>query len=55
MTTLPARYFTDEERYRRELEAFYFQSWICAGRADRIAEPGDGHLNGFRSRGEKHL
>jgi Rieske 2Fe-2S family protein len=41
MTTLPARYFTDEERYRRELEAFYFQSWICAGRADRIAEPGD--------------
>ena len=39
--TLPARYFTDPEVYDREIERFYFASWICAGRADQIPEPGD--------------
>jgi len=39
--TLPARYFTDPEMYRREIEAFYFGSWICAGRAGQIAAPGE--------------
>jgi Rieske 2Fe-2S family protein len=38
--TLPRRYFTDPEIYQREIEAFYFQSWICAGRAAQIEEPG---------------
>ena len=39
-TTLPARYFTDPEVYRREIEDFYFGSWICAGRAAQVSEPG---------------
>ena len=39
--TLPARYYTDSDRFRREIEEFYFQSWVCAGRAEQAAEPGD--------------
>jgi len=39
--TLPALYYTDAERFRREMEKFYFQSWVCAGRAEQAAEPGD--------------
>jgi glycine betaine catabolism A len=40
-TTLPARYYTDSQIFRRELERFYFGSWICAGRAGQITNPGD--------------
>jgi len=39
--TLPARYYTDPGIFRDELERFYFGSWICAGRAPQIPEPGD--------------
>ena len=39
--TLPARYYTDPELYRQELERFYFGMWICAGRSEEIAKPGD--------------
>src|SRR4051812_27193799 len=39
--TLPARYYTDPELFRLDLEEFYFGSWICAGRADVIPTPGD--------------
>lgn len=39
--TLPGRYYTDQELFRREMEKIYFGSWICAGRAGQIAEPGD--------------
>jgi Rieske 2Fe-2S family protein len=38
--TLSASYYTDPERFRRELEHFYFGSWICAGREEQIAGPG---------------
>ena len=38
---LPARYYTDPVLFREELERFYFQSWICAGRAEAIPNPGD--------------
>lgn len=41
MTTLPARFFTDPEHFRTELEAFYFARWFCAGRAEFIPQPGD--------------
>ena len=34
--TLPARYYTDPERFHREIEKFYFESWICAGRTGEI-------------------
>src|SRR5215469_12056633 len=40
-TTLPARYFTDPDHFRREMEAFYFDRWICAGRTEFIPKPGD--------------
>jgi Rieske 2Fe-2S family protein len=38
--TLPARFYTDPQIFRREIERFYFNRWICAGRAEQIAEPG---------------
>jgi Rieske 2Fe-2S family protein len=38
--TLPARYFTDPEIYRREIEHFYYRTWICAGRIGQIDEAG---------------
>src|SRR5690242_9363017 len=40
-STLPARYFTDPELFRRELDAFYFGRWICAGRTEFVPKPGD--------------
>ncbi len=39
--TLPARYYTDPELFQREIEKFYFRTWICAGRAEQVAQPGD--------------
>lgn len=39
--TLPAAYYTDPRVFREEIERFYFQSWICAGRADFIPNPSD--------------
>jgi Rieske 2Fe-2S family protein len=40
-TTLPARYYTDPDLFRDELERFYCQTWICAGRVDQVPTPGD--------------
>jgi Rieske 2Fe-2S family protein len=40
-TTLPGRYYTDAEHFRREMERFYFGRWICAGRSEQVAAPGD--------------
>ncbi len=40
-TTLPAKYFTDADVFRAEMERFFFQKWICAGRADQIPAAGD--------------
>ena len=40
-TSLPRHFFADREFYAQELERFYFQRWICAGRADQIAHAGD--------------
>jgi Rieske 2Fe-2S family protein len=39
--TLPARYYTDPEIFRREMDRFFSDRWICAGRAGQIAQPGD--------------
>ena len=39
--TLPRHFYADPDFYRRELERFYFQRWICAGRADQIPNAGD--------------
>jgi glycine betaine catabolism A len=40
-TTLPGRYYTDPDLFREELERFYCQTWICAGRTGQIPRPGD--------------
>jgi len=40
-TTLPARYYIDPDLFRDELERFYCQTWICAGRASQIPAAGD--------------
>ena len=40
-TTLPRRFYADPDFYRAELERFYFNRWICVGRADQIPNPGD--------------
>jgi len=41
LKTLPACYYTDEDLFRREIDRFFFEGWICAGRADSIADTGD--------------
>jgi Rieske 2Fe-2S family protein len=46
-TTLPARYYTDPELFNEELERFYCQMWICAGRANQIPTSGDYFLREF--------
>jgi Rieske 2Fe-2S family protein len=38
--TLPARYYTDAAYFGRELDALFRTMWICAGRAEEIARPG---------------
>jgi len=40
-TTLPARYYTDPELFKEELERFFYQTWVCVGRSDQIPNPGD--------------
>lgn len=45
--TLPARYYTDPEYFRRELEAVYFTRWIHAGRAEQVPASGDYFLVEF--------
>jgi Rieske 2Fe-2S family protein len=39
--TLPGRYYTDPDLFRRELETFFFNRWIWAGRTEMLPEPGD--------------
>ncbi len=41
LKTLPACYYTDAELFRREIDSFFFEDWVCAGRADNIPNPGD--------------
>jgi len=42
--TLPGRYYTDSEIFHREMETFFLQMWICAGRSELIANPGEYYL-----------
>ena len=43
--TLPARYYTDPEIFRQELETFFCRMWVCAGREEQVANPGDYFLS----------
>jgi Rieske 2Fe-2S family protein len=40
-TTLSRRYYADPVFYQAELERFFFNRWVCAGRADQIPDAGD--------------
>ncbi|HLW55360.1 MAG TPA: aromatic ring-hydroxylating dioxygenase subunit alpha [Candidatus Angelobacter sp.] len=40
-TTLPQRYYTDPDWFRREMEAIHYDMWLCAGRAEQIPHAGD--------------
>lgn len=46
-TTLPQRYYTDPEWFRREMEGIHFDMWLCAGRAEQIPNAGDYFLRRF--------
>jgi Rieske 2Fe-2S family protein len=39
--TLPAKYYTDPALFGRELELFYTDMWVCAGRAADVSRAGD--------------
>jgi len=43
--TLPARYYTDPEIFRQELETFFRSMWVCAGREEQVENPGDYFLS----------
>jgi len=39
--TLPQRYYTDPEVFRAEMERFFFNQWLCAGREEQVTRPGE--------------
>ncbi|SRR5581483_2075499 len=39
--TLPGRYFTSPEIFAEETEKIFTRRWLCAGRAEELARPGD--------------
>ena len=39
--TLPGRFFTSPEIFEQEQERIFSRHWICAGREERIPQPGD--------------
>jgi glycine betaine catabolism A len=39
--TLPGRYFSSPAILAEEFDKIFTQRWLCVGRADRIANPGE--------------
>ena len=39
--TLPGRFYTSPEIFHAERERIFYRQWICAGREERIPQPGD--------------
>jgi glycine betaine catabolism A len=39
--TLPGRYYVAEEVFCAETERIFYAGWVCVGRAEQIAQPGD--------------
>jgi Rieske 2Fe-2S family protein len=39
--TLPSAWYYDPAQYARELEAIWYRDWICVGRQEDLARPGD--------------
>ena len=44
--TLPALYYTDPERFRGELEAIHYRSWLCVGRGEELPAEGSYFVRG---------
>lgn len=40
-STLPGRYYTAEDVFQTELERIFYERWLCVGREEQIAKPGD--------------
>lgn len=38
--TLPGAYYTDPAIFRREMDRFFFEKWICVGREEEVDAPG---------------
>jgi Rieske 2Fe-2S family protein len=45
--TLPQRYYTDSDVYRREMDRLFFGRWMCVGREEQAAAAGDYFLVEF--------
>ena len=39
--TLPPKAYTDHRVFEAEVEGIFNREWVCVGRADQVAEPGD--------------
>jgi len=39
--TLPREYYASAELFQTEIEQIFWRRWICIGRADEVAQPGD--------------
>ncbi|HEX3321796.1 MAG TPA: aromatic ring-hydroxylating dioxygenase subunit alpha [Terriglobales bacterium] len=42
--TLPARYYTDPELFRQELDQFFGTMWFCSGRKEQIEKSGEFYM-----------
>src|SRR4051812_8806726 len=40
-TTLPQKFYTDQDVFRKDMDRFFFSSWVCVGRDEQAAKPGD--------------
>jgi len=38
---LPGIYYTSEEIFRREIDTIFMREWLCVGRVEEFAKPGD--------------
>ena len=38
---LPSAWYYDPQHYAHELEAIWYRDWICVGRQEDLAQPGD--------------
>lgn len=43
--TLSRRYFTSAEIFAEEMACIFYESWLCVGRSEQIARPGDYFLH----------
>ncbi|HKJ19135.1 MAG TPA: aromatic ring-hydroxylating dioxygenase subunit alpha [Woeseiaceae bacterium] len=39
--TLPSHWYFDAAHYQRELQTIWYRDWVCVGREDALAKPGD--------------